>query len=175
MGVLRVLVMCEWIAAGPWLVTMASLWFVRSAGLWLDTGQVEQFLSIVGAVFAALTGVVVGIPSLRLKGDYLAIVTLGFGEILRILFTNATFLGSATGYFGDDPAGLPGYTSFFWVFLWVVIIIVAIRNITFSQTGRSLIAIREDEIGAEMRGINTTAHKITAFIIAAFSSGIAGR
>ncbi len=89
---------------------------------------------LVGAVFAGAAGVVVGIPSLRLKGDYLAIVTLGFGEILRILFTNATFLGAATGYSGDDPAGLPPYTTFFWVFLWVVISVFASRNSTFSQT-----------------------------------------
>jgi branched-chain amino acid transport system permease protein len=129
---------------------------------------------LVGAAFAGVAGVLVGIPSLRLKGDYLAIVTLGFGEILRILFTNATFLGAATGYFGDDPSGLPAYTNFFWVFLWVVIIVVAIRNITFSQTGRSLIAIREDEIAAEAMATPTTRLKVTAFTISAASAGIAG-
>jgi branched-chain amino acid transport system permease protein len=111
---------------------------------------------------------------LRLKGDYLAIVTMGFGEILRILFTNATFLGSATGYFGNDPAGLPAYTTFFWVFLWVVLIIIAIRNITFSQTGRSLVAIREDEIAAEAMATPTTRLKVIAFTISAASAGIAG-
>lgn len=139
-------------------------------------GQALTFnISLVIAAFTAgAAGVVVGIPSLRLKGDYLAIVTLGFGEILRILFTNATFLGSATGYFGDDPAGLPPYTDFFWVFLWVVIIIVAIRNITFSQTGRSLIAIREDEIAAEAMATPTVRLKVTAFTISAASAGIAG-
>lgn len=129
---------------------------------------------VVGAIAAGLAGVVVGIPSLRLKGDYLAIVTLGFGEILRILFTNATFLGAATGYFGDDPAGLPAYTTFFWVFLWVFLIVIAIRNITFSQTGRSLIAIREDEIAAEAMATPTTRLKVTAFTISAASAGIAG-
>lgn len=139
-------------------------------------GQAITFnISLVIAAFAAgAAGVVVGIPSLRLKGDYLAIVTLGFGEILRILFTNATFLGAATGYFGDSPAGLPPYTDFFWVFLWVVIIVVAIRNITFSQTGRSLIAIREDEIAAEAMATPTTRLKVTAFTISAASAGIAG-
>jgi branched-chain amino acid transport system permease protein len=129
---------------------------------------------LVGALVAGLTGVIVGIPSLRLKGDYLAIVTLGFGEIIRIVFTNATFLGAATGYFGDDPAGLPTYTNFFWVFLWVTIIVVAIRNLTFSQTGRSLIAIREDEIAAEAMATPTTRLKVTAFTIAAAAAGIAG-
>ncbi len=129
---------------------------------------------LAGAFAAGVAGVIVGIPSLRLKGDYLAIVTLGFGEILRILFTNATFLGSATGYFGDDPAGLPPYTTFFWVFIWVFLIIAAIRNITFSQTGRSLIAIREDEIAAEAMATPTTRLKVTAFTISAASAGIAG-
>jgi branched-chain amino acid transport system permease protein len=129
---------------------------------------------IIGAIIAGLTGVVVGIPSLRLKGDYLAIVTLGFGEILRILFTNAEFLGGATGYAGDNPAGLPPYTTFFWVFLWVVIIVAAVRNLTFSQTGRSLIAIREDEIAAEAMATPTTRLKVTAFSISAATAGIAG-
>jgi branched-chain amino acid transport system permease protein len=129
---------------------------------------------LVGALFAGIAGLVVGMPSLRLKGDYLAIVTLGFGEIIRIVFTNATFMGAATGYFGDDPAGLPSYTNFFWVCLWVVIVVVGIRNLTFSQTGRSLIAIREDEIAAEAMGTPTTQLKVTAFTIAAASAGIAG-
>src|ERR1700710_2091486 len=73
---------------------------------------------LVGALFAGISGLIVGMPSLRLRGDYLAVVTLGFGEIIRILFNNATFLGAATGYFGDDPSGLPAYTNFFWVYAW---------------------------------------------------------
>jgi branched-chain amino acid transport system permease protein len=129
---------------------------------------------LVGAAFAALTGLLVGLPSLRLKGDYLAIVTLGFGEIIRILFNNATFLGSATGYFGDSPAGLPAYTSFFWVYLWVIAIICVIRNVVFSQTGRSLVAIREDEIAAEAMATPTTRLKVFAFTLSAATAGIAG-
>ncbi|HVR18458.1 MAG TPA: branched-chain amino acid ABC transporter permease, partial [Polyangiaceae bacterium] len=129
---------------------------------------------VVGAILAALAGVLVGLPSLRLKGDYLAIVTLGFGEIIRILFNNATFLGSATGYFGDSPAGLPPYTSFFWVYLWAIAIIVVIRNVVFSQTGRSLVAIREDEIAAEAMATPTTRLKVFAFTLSAATAGIAG-
>jgi branched-chain amino acid transport system permease protein len=116
----------------------------------------------------------VGMPSLRLRGDYLAVVTLGFGEIIRILFNNATFLGAATGYFGDDPSGLPAYTNFFWVYAWVVAIVVLIHNLTFSQTGRSLTAIREDEIAAEAMATPTTRLKVTAFAISAATAGIAG-
>jgi branched-chain amino acid transport system permease protein len=129
---------------------------------------------LVGALFAALTGLAVGVPSLRLKGDYLAVVTLGFGEIIRILFNNATFLGAATGYFGNDPSGLPSYTNFFWVYAWATLIVLLIRNVTFSQTGRSLLAIREDEIAAEAMATPTTRLKVQAFTLSAATAGIAG-
>lgn len=129
---------------------------------------------LVGAVLAAAAGVLVGAPSLRLRGDYLAVVTLGFGEIIRISFNNADFLGAATGYFGDSPAGLPAYTSFFWVYGWAIAIVILIRNLTFSQTGRSLLAIREDEIAAEAMATPTTRLKVLAFSLSAASAGIAG-
>ncbi len=129
---------------------------------------------VVGAVLSGITGFLVGLPSLRLKGDYLAIVTLGFGEIIRIVFNNAEFLGAATGYFGDSPAGLPTYSSFFWVFFWVVVTVVAVWNLTFSQTGRSLGAIRDDEIAAEAMATPTTRLKVLAFSLSAASAGIAG-
>jgi branched-chain amino acid transport system permease protein len=129
---------------------------------------------LVGATLAGVAGVVVGLPSLRLKGDYLAIVTLGFGEIIRIVFNNAQFLGGATGYNGDSAAGLPTYTSFFWVFFWVLVVIGLIRNVTFSQTGRSLVAIREDEIAAEAMATPTTRLKVLAFTLSAATAGIAG-
>jgi branched-chain amino acid transport system permease protein len=114
------------------------------------------------------------VPSLRLKGDYLAVVTLGFGEIIRILFNNATFLGAATGYFGNDPSWLPIYTNFFWVYAWATLIVLLIRNVTFSQTGRSLLAIREDEIAAEAMATPTTRLKVQAFTLSAATAGIAG-
>ncbi len=129
---------------------------------------------VVGALLAGLAGLLVGAPSLRLRGDYLAVVTLGFGEIIRISFNNAKFLGAATGYRGDSPAGLPAYTSFFWVYAWAVAIVVLIRNLTFSQTGRSLAAIREDEIAAEAMATPTTRLKVLAFSLSAASAGVAG-
>lgn len=129
---------------------------------------------LIGAALAGIAGLLVGAPSLRLRGDYLAVVTLGFGEIIRISFNNAQFLGAATGYFGDTPAGLPAYTNFFWVFGWAVAIVVLIRNLTFSQTGRSLAAIREDEIAAEAMATPTTRLKVLAFSLSAASAGIAG-
>jgi branched-chain amino acid transport system permease protein len=129
---------------------------------------------LIGAALAGAAGLLVGSPTLRLRGDYLAVVTLGFGEIIRILFNNATFLGAATGYFGNDPSGLPAYTTFFWVYAWAVAIIVVIRNLTFSQTGRSLKAIREDEIAAEAMATPTTRLKVFAFSLSAATAGIAG-
>jgi branched-chain amino acid transport system permease protein len=129
---------------------------------------------LIGAVLAGLAGLLVGAPSLRLRGDYLAVVTLGFGEIIRISFNNAQFLGAATGYFGDSPAGLPAYTNFFWVYGWAIAIVILISNLTFSQTGRSLAAIREDEIAAEAMATPTTRLKVLAFSLSAASAGIAG-
>jgi branched-chain amino acid transport system permease protein len=129
---------------------------------------------LVGAVLAGGAGLLVGLPSLRLRGDYLAIVTLGFGEIIRIVFNNSPALGAATGYFGDSPAGLPPYTSFFWVFLWAAAVIALVRNVTFSQLGRSLSAIREDEIAAEAMATPTTRLKVLAFTVSAATAGIAG-
>jgi branched-chain amino acid transport system permease protein len=129
---------------------------------------------LIGAALAGLAGLLVGAPSLRLRGDYLAVVTLGFGEIIRISFNNAKFLGAATGYFGDSPAGLPAWTSFFWVYAWAIAIVILIRNLTFSQTGRSLAAIREDEIAAEAMATPTTRLKVLAFSLSAASAGIAG-
>jgi branched-chain amino acid transport system permease protein len=129
---------------------------------------------LIGAVLAGLAGLLVGAPSLRLRGDYLAVVTLGFGEIIRISFNNAHFLGAATGYFGDTPAGLPPYTSFFWVYGWAIAIVILISNLTFSQTGRSLAAIREDEIAAEAMATPTTRLKVLAFSLSAATAGIAG-
>jgi branched-chain amino acid transport system permease protein len=129
---------------------------------------------LLGALLAAIAGLLVGAPSLRLRGDYLAVVTLGFGEIIRISFNNAKFLGSATGYFGDTPAGLPAYTNFFWVYAWAIAIVIAVRNLTFSQTGRSLAAIREDEIAAEAMATPTTRLKVLAFSFSAATAGIAG-
>jgi branched-chain amino acid transport system permease protein len=140
----------------------------------LANGLIFNFALLVAALFAGISGLIVGMPSLRLRGDYLAVVTLGFGEIIRILFNNATFLGAATGYFGDDPSGLPAYTNFFWVYAWAGVIVVLIHNLTFSQTGRSLIAIREDEIAAEAMATPTTRLKVTAFAISAATAGIAG-
>lgn len=128
------------------------------------------FLSlIVGGLAAAALGYVVGLPSLRLKGDYLAIVTLGFGEIIRVLILNMDFIGGARGI-----PGIPQWTNFFWVYGVALVCIVSINRLMDSSHGRALLAVREDEIAAEATGVNTTKYKVIAFVIGAFWAGVAG-
>jgi branched-chain amino acid transport system permease protein len=123
---------------------------------------------LVGAIVAALAGLVVGIPSLRLRGDYLAIVTLGFAEIIRIVILNIDKVGGATGF------TVPGYTNFLWVGIFAVLTIVIVYNIVHSDMGRALVSIREDELAAEAMGINTTRYKVLSFVISSALAGMAG-
>jgi branched-chain amino acid transport system permease protein len=124
---------------------------------------------LAGALAAAVAGLLVGIPSLRLKGDYLAIVTLGFGEIIRVVILNIPAVGGATGFTDALPI-----TNVFWIFAMAILTIVITRNIAGSTFGRALFAIRSDEIAAEAMGINTTRYKVQAFVISAALAGIAG-
>lgn len=123
---------------------------------------------VVGALVAAVAGLLVGIPSLRLRGDYLAIVTLGFAEIIRIVILNIDAVGGATGF------TVPGYTNFLWVGAFAIITIIIVYNIVHSDTGRALISIREDELAAEAMGINTTRYKVLSFVISSALAGMAG-
>ncbi len=124
---------------------------------------------LIGGAAAAICGFIVGLPSLRLRGDYLAIVTLGFGEIIRVILQNTEAVGRSLGL-----AGIPQWSSMFMVWLWAFITVLAARRIAGSSHGRSLWAIREDEVAAEAMGVNTTAYKVRAFVISAFFAGIAG-
>ncbi|SHJ28692.1 amino acid/amide ABC transporter membrane protein 2, HAAT family [Clostridium amylolyticum] len=124
---------------------------------------------LLGAVLAALAGIVIGIPTLRLKGDYLAIATLGFGEIVRILLLNNEYLGGASGF--ND---IPQKTNWTWLYFMTFITILLINNFINSKSGRACISIREDEIAAESMGINVTFYKVLAFGVGAFFAGIAG-
>ncbi len=143
----------------------------NSFGFLGDTGASSIVLLIaivIGAIVAAIAGLIVGIPSLRLKGDYLAIVTLGFAEIIRIVILNIDAVGGATGY------QVPGYANFLWIGIFAVITVVVVRNIVKSDTGRALISIREDELAAEAMGVNTTRYKVMSFVISSAFAGIAG-
>jgi branched-chain amino acid transport system permease protein len=111
----------------------------------------------------------VGIPSLRLRGDYLAIVTLGFGEIIRVLILNIDAVGGARGF-----TGIPRLSNFFWVYLLAFASIAVTRNLVRSSYGRAFLAIRENEIAAQSMGVDVTRHKVLAFVIGAVFAGMAG-
>ena len=120
-------------------------------------------------MIAALAGILIGIPTLRLKGDYLAIATLGFGEIIRILALNTDYIGGAIGF--ND---IPKYTNWTWVYIMTVITVVVISRFNRSYHGRACAGIKEDEIAAEFMGVNTTYYKVLAFAIGSFFAGVAG-
>lgn len=134
----------------------------------------EYFIyALAGGSLAAVAGFLVGLPSLRLKGDYLAIVTLGFGEIIRVALLNMDFLGGPRGY-----ANIPGFGSFLFSFIfasvWIVICFFAVWRLMRSTYGRGFLSVREDEIAAESMGINTTHMKVRSFVISSFFAGVAG-
>ncbi|MFT9848859.1 branched-chain amino acid ABC transporter permease [Aneurinibacillus sp. REN35] len=123
---------------------------------------------VMGGVAAALAGLLIGIPSLRLKGDYLAIATLGFGEIIRITFLNIDYVGGASGM---QVSHMTDWTTLFVCMLITIIVIV---NFTNSTHGRACISVRENEIAADAMGINTTYYKVMAFALGSFFAGVAG-
>jgi branched-chain amino acid transport system permease protein len=122
-----------------------------------------------GGLLAAIAGLTVGIPSLRLRGDYLAIVTLGFGEIIRTAILNTDFLGAARGL---SVAG--NYTNLFWTWGMAGLCIYVVLSLVNSTYGRGFLTVRDDEVAAEAMGINTTKYKVIAFVIGAFFAGTAG-
>ena len=128
-----------------------------------------------GGICAALMGVVIGIPALRLRGDYLAIITLGFAEIIRVVLVN---IDSALGFKLTGGAsgltGIPAYTGYLNTAIVVSLAIFAIHTLMKSRHGRAILAIRDNEIAAEASGVNTTYYKTLAFVFSAFLAGIAG-
>lgn len=175
--------------AAAWLTYYGSiqLWGTPSLhGGFLGAGDL-LFLAacVLGGVLAAAAGLMVGLPSLRLRGDYLAIVTLGFGEIMRVLVQrtgdvanpadvtqmtqNIWNLGGSLGF-----GGVPTYTRIFWVYTFAAIVLVAAYRLKTSSKGRQLLAVRENEIAAESIGVHTAQIKVIAFAMAAFFAGIGG-
>lgn len=124
---------------------------------------------LAGGLLAALAGLAVGVPSLRLKGDYLAIVTLGFNEIIKGVIQNAEPLGAQRGL-----GGMVQHTNVFWTFAFAAVTVYVVLNLVGSTYGRGFLAVRDDEVAAEAMGINTTKYKVLAFVIGAFFAGIAG-
>ena len=174
-------------AVGAYASVFMTVYFSQGAETWLTSlvgatvAQSLVFLGVIifGALVAALAGLVVGIPSLRLRGDYLAIVTLGFAEIIRIIILNIDRVGGATGFRGavapwDGRPIIPQYANFTWIGAFAIITIVVVYNIVNSDVGRALISIREDELAAEAMGVNTTRYKVISFVISSAFAGVAG-
>jgi branched-chain amino acid transport system permease protein len=147
--------------------------------------QVVNFIvyALAGATVAGFAGLLVGLPSLRLRGDYLAIVTLGFGEIIRILFLNIESLGGARGLFGIvgfQPIEVFGFqiSSFFlsctMAYFWACVTFLFLWRWTHSSFGRAFLSVREDELAAECMGVSTTRTKVLAFVISSAFAGLAG-
>ena len=130
---------------------------------------------VFGGLCAAVAGVIIGIPALRLKGDYLAIITLAFAEIIRVVMLNIDdvvgfdLTGGAAGL-----TGIPGYSSFLLVFGCVAVVCFLTHAMMKSRHGRAILAIRDNEIAAEATGVNTTYYKTLAFVVSAFFAGVAG-
>lgn len=157
----------------------------------LSKGDVIMIGScLVGGLFAAGAGYLVGLPTLRLRGDYLAIVTLGFGEIVRVIFqgTGSQVLFTKAQEMRDTPFHqlawklggaqgfnfIPIYATLFWVFLLASITVAVALRLKYSSPGRAMISIREDEVAAQAMGVNVTRYKVRAFVLASFFAGLAG-
>ncbi len=124
---------------------------------------------LLGGAVAALAGLIVGIPSLRLRGDYLAIVTLGFGEIIRVILQNSEFFGAATGL-----TGIPKLTTLCWTWGSAAIVVYVICSLVNSTYGLGFLCVHDDEVAAAASGINPVRYKVTAFVVGAFFAGVAG-
>lgn len=140
-----------------------------SAIITVKLGMDFPIALIVATVSAAFLGFLIGMPTLRLNGDYLAIATLGLGEIIRIAILNIDYVGGASGFMG-----IPRLTTFPVAFWITVFVVYFIKNFKNSADGRACLAIRENEIAAETMGINTTKYKVMAFTIGAGFAGTAG-
>jgi len=131
-------------------------------------------VTILGGLVAALAGLLVGIPALRLRGDYLAIATLGFNQIVITVLQQIDSIGSFETGGAIGLHGIPHHTNLFWVYTWVLICTVSIWRLVRSGKGKPFLSIREDEIAAGAMGVNTTFYKVAAFVVGAFFAGAAG-
>lgn len=166
-------------SVGAYTAAFLTLWFQPKIATWtlgsasgftiaLEYG-VFIFTLYCGGLIASFSGWIVGLPSLRLKGDYLAIVTLGFGEIIRVVFLNIDAVGGARGMIG-----IPGYSNFGIIYTCAVACLYFLWRLIRSRQGRAFLAIREDEIAAEAMGVDLTQTKVRSFVLGSFWAGIAG-
>lgn len=158
-------------AVGAYVSALVSLNFHPFNGAGVEILNFPIYV-VAGGLCAGLAGFAVGMPSLRLRGDYLAIVTLGFGEIIRVVLLNLDVVGGARGLYG-----IPGDTGFlacFHAFLWAGATVLLLWRLVHSSYGRAFLSVREDEIASECMGVNTTWIKVKAFVISSFFAGAAG-
>lgn len=148
-------------AVGAYASAIITQYYPGTGGMFLGM--------LAGMVVSGLIALLVGIPTLRLKGDYLAIATLGVSEIIRILILNMEITNGAAGI-----SGIPRNVNWITVYVFILITTIVVTNYIHSSPGRATIAVREDEIAASSVGVNTTKHKIIAFVIGAIFASIAG-
>ena len=152
-------------AAGAYVSSMLSVKILAAySPFWVFPCAV-----LAGGLTAGLVGLVVAVPSFKTRGDYLAIVTLAFSMIVKSVIENIDSVGGPRGFLGMDKL-----TTLPWVFFWVVVTIWIIRNFIYSRFGRGILAVREDEIAADLTGVNTRNVKMLAFVVSSFFAGIAG-
>lgn len=156
-------------AVGAYVSASCSYYLVAKGHPPLVTQFYFLLTLLAGGGAAALCGWLVGLPSLRLRGDYLAIVTLGFGEIIRVCILNIDAVGGARGF-----TDIPQHTNSAWVYTAVCLTLFSLARIARSGYGRAFKAIRDDEIAAESIGIETTKFKVLSFVVSSFFAGIAG-
>ncbi len=149
----------------------ATIYFITPIMKPLDTMMLPFFPALlIAGVVSAFFGLIIGVPTLRLKGDYLAVATLGFAEIIRVVFTNMTSV--TNGALGLK--NIPEYTNLYWSWGWAIFTIFFIKRLVDSSYGRALKSIRENEVAAEAMGVNLFTHKILAVLVGAFFAGIGG-
>jgi len=167
-------------AVGAYSSALLSKALLKS-GLFTTQGASGILLYVIailmGAMMAGIFGMIVGIPALRLRGDYLAIITLGFGEIIRVIIQNLPFAGGkglAEGQAGQPLIGIPRFNNSVFIFIVTAISVSLLFAFVRSKYGRAITAIRDDDIAASSVGLNTTYYKVLAFTISAIFAGVAG-
>jgi branched-chain amino acid transport system permease protein len=150
---------------GAYVASILTVWVIpRAMAPWLF-----PVVIVAGGLAAALAALVVAYPSFRTRGDYLAIVTLAFNMIVKSVLENIDALGGPRGFLG-----MPRLTDLAWVTAWVLITLFVLRNLVYSNFGRGIMAIREDEMAASLTSVDTRRIKLIAFLISAFFAGVAG-
>jgi branched-chain amino acid transport system permease protein len=155
-------------AIGAYSSAMFSI-AVSDSGAAIPSLIILLLAMAVGGITAGVFGFLIGTPTLRLRGDYLGIVTIGFSEIIRIFFINFGPTGGAAGLKGITR--LVNFHNVYWITIFIIVLIFTLGR---SKQGRAIISIREDEIASEAAGIPTTRYKVLAFSLAAFFAGIGG-